>query len=242
MTAKELGLKEDEIQNEIKALAKRHNLTTENLLPIYDGIYSAEKYLSAPLRLMWVLKEPYDDADENGNPCGGGWSISKDLFKNPADYASGGFSAKMVTRLSYCLLNGKKFAESQDLNGNPEIAAVLQNIAYINISKMPAGTTTNDATLPDKYNVWKTILLKQIELYFPDIIIFGNTFNYFASDLFDGNSAKTNFKFGMAKGYRWNKSLLISAYHPGFPKNEETQDNYASEIIKIVNTWKSQNK
>lgn len=242
MTAKELELKEDEIQNEIKTLAEKHNLITENLLPIYDGIYSAEKYLSASLRLMWVLKEPYDDADENGSPCGGGWSIPKDLFKNPSDYAGGGLSAKMVTRLSYCLLNDKKFAESQDLNSKPEIAEALQNIAYINISKMPAGTTTNDATLPEKYNIWKTILQKQIEIYSPDVIIFGNTFNYFASDLFDGNYPEPNLKFGMAKGFCWNKSLLISAYHPGFPKNEETQDNYASEIIKVVNTWKSQNK
>lgn len=242
MTVQELEAKESEIQKEIEELADRKKLITDSVEPIYDGIYSAEKYLSAPLHLMWVLKEPYDDSDENGNPSGGGWSIPRDLFKNPTVYASGGPSSKMVTRLSYCLLNGKMYAESQDLTGAAEITESLQNIAYINISKMPAGTTTNDATLPEKYEIWKPVLLKQIETYSPDIIIFGATFNYFASDLFGGSFPETNYKFGMAKGYRRSNALLISAYHPGFPKNGETQDNYASEIIKVVNTWKSQRK
>ena len=244
MTTQELEAKENEIQNEIKTIAEKNNLITESVEPIYDGIYSAEKYLSAPIRLMWILKEPYDDIDENSNPCGGGWSIPKVLFKEPEYdyYTKGNLSAKMVTRLSYCILRGKKFAESNNISDAAEIAGALQNIAYINISKMPAGITTNDASLPGKYETWKPILLKQIETYSPDVIIFGNTFDYFASDLFGGNFPNANYKFGMAKGFVKNDSLLISAYHPGYFKSEETQDNYASEIIKIVNTWKSKNK
>ena len=244
MTVQELEAKENEIQNEIKSLAEKNNLITESVEPIYDGIYSAEKYLSAPIRLMWVLKEPYDDMNENGIPCGGGWSIPKGLFKDPEYdyYTKGKQSAKMVTRLSYCLINGKKFSESRDAGDPAEIANALQDIAYINISKMPAGGTTNNASLPEKYETWKPLLLKQIEIYSPDVIIFGNTFDYFAPDLFDGSFPETKYKFGMAKGFIKNDSLVISAYHPGYFKSEETQDNYASEIIKIVNTWKSQKK
>lgn len=242
MTIQELEKKNSELEKEIGLNAEKHNLITDKVEPIYDGIYSAEKYLSAPLRIMWVLKEPYDDVDDNGLPAGGGWSIPKCLFNEPdyKYYTSGKVSAKMVTRLSYCLLNNKKFADSKDLNSAQEIAQPLQNIAYINISKMPAVTRTNNATLIEKYNFWKTILLKQIETYSPDVIIFGATFDFFISDLFGESFPEPNFKFGMTKGFVRNDGLLISAYHPGYFKSEETQDNYASEIIKIVNTWKVQ--
>lgn len=241
MTTEELEAKENEIQKEIESLAEKHNLTTY-ATPIKDGLYSAEKYLSAPLRLMWILKEPYDEIDENGNPCGGGWSIPTVLFKDPKYdyYTKGKLSAKMVTRISYCLLNGKKYAESLDSNNESKIVDSLQNIAYININKMPAATTTYNASLWEKYKIWKEILLKQIETYSPDVIIFGSTFNYFISDLFGETFPEPDFKFGMAKGFLLNNSLLIEAYHPGLFKNESKQDNYASEILRIVNTWKIQ--
>ena len=79
MTAQELEAKEGEIQKEIEELAGKKNLITDSVEPIYDGIYSAEKYLSAPLRLMWVLKEPYDDSDEN---CGSKVTEIQESFVN----------------------------------------------------------------------------------------------------------------------------------------------------------------
>ena len=79
MTVQELETREEEIQKQIDEVAQKHNLMI-CAKPIKDGIYSAEKYLSAPLRLMWVLKEPYDEVD-NGIAGGGGWSI-------PTDYHS----------------------------------------------------------------------------------------------------------------------------------------------------------
>ncbi len=247
MTIQELTSKEEEIQREIKDVAEKHNLFRDNYEPIFDGIYSSEKYLSASLRIMWILKEPYDEIDEDGVTGGGGWSIPKHLFKEPEYdyYSKGKLTAKIVTRLSYCILNDKKFSESKCINGVPNIADSLQNIAYVNINKMPARTSTNDASLYEKYQIWKPVLLKQIESYSPDIIIFGGTFyDYFALDLFDGNYPELNYKFGMAKGFLRNDSLLISACHPGYRyfQSEEMQDNYASEILKVINTWKSQRK
>lgn len=31
---------------------------------------------------MWVLKEPYDDFDDEGNPKGGGWSMTDGFIEN----------------------------------------------------------------------------------------------------------------------------------------------------------------
>ena len=44
--------------------------------------------------------------------------------------------------------------------------------------------TEGDVEIGKLYSLWKPILFKQIELYNPDIIIFGNTFSCFQNDLF----------------------------------------------------------
>jgi hypothetical protein len=48
--------------------------------PIYDGIVDIDRYLSVSPKILWILKEPYDGFDKNGKPCGGGYSITEDVF------------------------------------------------------------------------------------------------------------------------------------------------------------------
>ena len=47
--------------------------------PIYDGVVDTEAYLAAQPKIMWILKEPYDDFDAEGMPVGGGWTMFKDF-------------------------------------------------------------------------------------------------------------------------------------------------------------------
>lgn len=47
--------------------------------PVYDGVVDWDGYLAAPVKICWVLKEPYDDTDAAGNPVGGGWTMFKDV-------------------------------------------------------------------------------------------------------------------------------------------------------------------
>ena len=62
------------IQNLIQIKAKsRYN--AENIKPIYDGVCDLEGYLKSEIKVMWMLKEAYDDFDESGMPKGGGWEI-----------------------------------------------------------------------------------------------------------------------------------------------------------------------
>ena len=42
--------------------------------PIYDGVVDAEAYLATQPKVLWILKEPYDDFDAEGMPEGGGWT------------------------------------------------------------------------------------------------------------------------------------------------------------------------
>lgn len=45
--------------------------------PICDGVINPKIYAEAKPRIAWVLKELYDDFDEQGNPRAGCWSISE---------------------------------------------------------------------------------------------------------------------------------------------------------------------
>ena len=66
ISAEELTKAQVEIHNKIEILAKENGLTNESVEPIPDGVYDADKYLSTSPRIMWVLKEPYDDFDSEG--------------------------------------------------------------------------------------------------------------------------------------------------------------------------------
>jgi len=44
-----------------------------DISPICDGIINIEQYLKSKYKILWILKEPYDEFDKDGKPCGGGW-------------------------------------------------------------------------------------------------------------------------------------------------------------------------
>ena len=180
MTITELEQAQAEIIEEIYSFAERVGLSNDNIEPIPDGVYSAEKYLLAPTQIMWILKEPYDDFDENGEPYGGGWNLFG-AFDNDDAWSSRTWQPMIYSM--YGLFNNQKWEDMDWISDDKSMVNVLKQIAYINISKIPASTATNDNSLWDKYNLWKDILSKQIAIYAPKIIIFGNTFRYFKDDL-----------------------------------------------------------
>lgn len=71
----------ENIEKEIYAVAEKAGLKNESLWPVTDGICSSELWSASPLKILWCLKEAYDDFVD-GKPAGGGWSIlSKDSLK-----------------------------------------------------------------------------------------------------------------------------------------------------------------
>ena len=147
LTLERLKKIDDRICNEINEFADRNGLSTSKSQPIYDGLYSAEMYWKSPLRIMWILKEPYDEFDKRtGKPEGGAWSITKDLFHNPEDFARNK-TGQMVIYTSYGILNNLKWNKIDYIYDDPDIPRILQTIAFINLSKMPAYTTTRDSEL-----------------------------------------------------------------------------------------------
>ena len=64
---------------DIKAHASELGYDSAKVEPIYDGVVDAEAYLASNPKIMWILKEPYDDFDAKGTPQGGGWTMFKDF-------------------------------------------------------------------------------------------------------------------------------------------------------------------
>ena len=211
MTITELEQAQAEIIEEIYSFAERVGLSNDNIEPIPDGVYSAEKYLLAPTQIMWILKEPYDDFDENGEPYGGGWNLFG-AFDNDDAWSSRTWQPMIYSM--YGLFNNQKWEDMDWISDDKSMVNVLKQIAYINISKIPASTATNDNSLWDKYNLWKDILSKQIAIYAPKIIIFGNTFRYFKDDLFGADTNPKKSIEGIVDLYENGGVKYLDTYHP----------------------------
>lgn len=243
MSVNKLSAAQSAIVNHIYNFARQHGLSNDwlshelgmngdTIEAIPDGIYSAERYLAASKRILWVLKEPYDEIAESGMPCGGGWCIYE-AFDNANAWSNRTWQPMIYA--SYGILHGIHYKDMDWIRDDRSMAEVLKDIAYINISKMPGFTNSNDADIQRYYDLWRPILLEQIQLYRPQVIIFGNTFKYFKQDLI-GNGAQPFLSLTKEDGgiyqnnYRMGDAILIDAYHPN--QKMVTREKYVEGIIE----------
>ncbi len=52
---------QEKIKEEIYARAKELGISTDDLWPLPDGVFNIEGYCQSSPRIMWILKQPYDD-------------------------------------------------------------------------------------------------------------------------------------------------------------------------------------
>ena len=102
---------------------------------------------------------------------------------------------------------------------------VMKETVILNLSKMPAGTTSNDSFANNFDNYWSAILKEQIELYDPQVVIFGNTFDSCWRLFVDENSSPIKIINNPQNGrcfinlYKAQGRYLLDAYHPGIRSN-----------------------
>ena len=195
--------------------------------PITDGIVNIEKYVNCKYKICWVLKEPYDE--DNGT--GGGWSLTKDgLAKD--DFSPGNSPTwQPMIYTTYSLLNSFiNYNDMEYIRDDPEMSNVLKYIALININKMPAFHRSNDSDISKKYESWRPLLHWQLKIYNPQIIIFGNTFQYFKKDLEinDDEIKNRDYVDYIIK----NKKIYAHAYHPA--QTVITREQYVQGIINVI--------
>ena len=175
MTAAALLAAQAALWTNIQARAAELGYDPAKVEPIYDGVVDAEGYLASKPKVMWILKEPYDDFDAEGMPSGGGWTMFADFGEGDtlAKALNRNAALRNVTYASYAILNGaSSYSELPWITDKPdEYEKAVKSIAYCNVGKMPGRTTTSTSHLQKICAEWKNILFKQIDLYGPEVII-----------------------------------------------------------------------
>lgn len=216
------------LTREIKSIAEINGLNKDRpfLRPICDGICSIESYFSPFTKVMFILREPYDNFTTSGLSRGGGWSMTRDFFKNPTWVAQDPYQTTFyVAKTANAILDSDFTKGKFNATGINDSATyeVMNRIAYINLSKMPAERTTDVQILANKYrSYWKDLVKKQIKFFNPDIVICGGTFdilNKYEPLVSENLSYNPSYENGRIKTYKWNYDgkkdrLLIPAYHP----------------------------
>lgn len=220
--------KKDVLLLDLEIKTYYNGLDPKKRKPIYDGIVNIEEYYFSPLKILWILKEPYDK--ENQGECE--WNLAELLgtegFLNKIGGARSTWHPIIYT--TYAILHNIPFDGMSFIKDEPGMANILKKIAFINVHKFPAGTTSVNSEISAAYRRDKVILLKQIETYKPDIVIGGNVMWNFVEDLgLTGYGGYDEYDYWIK-----NNRLYINANHPAAPKNDEGKEAYVDDIFRIV--------
>ena len=209
---------------------------------IIDGKINSTEYDNALCKVLWILKEANisaEDKEKEIDVCEG---FRNDWHKKNALSVP---TFRKLIYATYGILNPNVEWENIPY-ANQEAYDVVKKIAYININKFPADSSSNDLEIKKAYNEGKDELLKQIKDLNPNIIIFGNTLKYFEDeDLaeINWNISKTEKKYADNNTHNTAfymispDKLCINAYHPSYPKIDDK--TYWKEIRNAFITWES---
>lgn len=227
-------------RKKIERIAQMHGLTNDgNSLPIFDGIGDHEKYLQSKPRIACLLKEPYDEIID-GKAQGGGWSIPRDCFRRK-DQNWAILTWQRIIYTVYGFRNNLKYREMNYIRDDLSMGEVLRSIAWINLSKMPAQTESDQTYIGNFRTYWKDVVREQLRIYSPDVILCGNVFSACRDELFPQVRllhvipGKENMKDIVI--YSNDKALLFDVAHPGIiGKSHEAIGYYIDSINEAIRT------
>ena len=227
MKTREQEVAQSTLHAHIRARAIDLGYNPAKIKPVYDGVVNWDGYLKAPLKLCWILKEPYDDKDEQGAPAGGGWTMFKDFVREGrlAETVNANPALRNVARVSWALLSGaSRHTDIPEIPDKPEVAECLLRVCYLNTGKMPAATTTSREQLQKIHGEWRDIVLDQVKLADPDLLIFGGTLDVWAADF--GIDLAHPLAHGRSGGtvvdvHSWRGKRVLYADHPAARTSRE---------------------
>lgn len=261
--------KQKAIEDKIYKIAEENSLSNETVAPIVDGIVDIEQFIESDLPIVFILKEPYDDTDSDGQAVGGGWSFA-DCFK--AEKSSFPKAWHPIVYTMFGVDNNLWWRQMDYLRDDPSMIKVLDSVSWINLSKMPNKTNSENQVVKNKYQkLWRPVVKEQIEGFDHKILIFAGTLNLcvnekgendFLSD--DYKLVKTQYIFGDLKHtvqklkgkdnlnfqnrkieiYECpGKPVIIKAPHLSChsnPGEEGMQEQYVNALIDAIRKYKNQ--
>ncbi len=173
---------------------------------IDDGVSDEMQYLSAPHRIMYVLKEV------NG---GSGWSLCEHMLNGGRNQEHDP-TWDNIARWSEGILNlPLELSWSQlEKDCQSRRKKVLPKICAINVKKTSGGCTSNERAVYTAALNNADILNEQLKLYAPDLVICCGTEGSFVDSCFQGR--KINWKM-TTRGvwyFQENNITVISFSHP----------------------------
>jgi hypothetical protein len=163
MTAKQIIQRESSIG---LAVSLSYTDPTGKADPIYDGIPNPEFYVAAPAKILWILKEPWDEADRSG----GGWGLTRDCLDSRPHEMAKGPTFQPIIYVTYGLFNRLNWDRMSYIRDQPDVALVLRSIAFINVKKLPGLTRANNGEVLAAHLASREVILQQIRAYEPDYI------------------------------------------------------------------------
>lgn len=217
MTAGELLKEQERLHQKIDEIATKFHLLESGKETIKDGVNDIPAYVASPIKLMWILKEPWE-VDDDGEVGNGGWNLYS-LFDSIEAWRIKTYKA--MAYVKYGMENNVYWEDMQQIKKDASLIHILKNIAYLNINKMPAATASPDDHMWECTKIWKPLVEEQISVYNPDVIIYGGTANFLMphSELSEDKCIKKVYNEGWhseirASVYRYNGRWIITARHP----------------------------
>lgn len=241
MTVKELKTWQDKFKDLIDKQARRNGLVTNKIEPVYDGVIDAEEYLKSDLKVAWMLKEPYDDFDTEGKPYGGGWSFQEGFSDRDENWVKRNGTKhwtnpiwQKIVYVMYGYLNGLDWDSMPWIRTQPQMMDAILSVALFNVSKMPAKTNSCDGMFRVNFNnYWRDVVEKQLEVYNPDVVIFGYTFSCFKPAWEPDLKYVDESPKGWVRHYMRGKRHLLDTYHPG-----RKGCDYVNDLIHMLTSIK----
>jgi len=199
---------------------------------IYDGIINLDLYCSANPRIMWILKEPWDEADCSG----GGWSMCSDLLAKKPLASLSQATFHPIVYIAYGLFNGiDAFEDMPWIRDMDDPEGVLRRLAFVNAKKLPGVTRgASPAVVMEWFQRGKGIIKEQISAYSPEIV-FGCSPHMptLLDDRLKGSRDKKQ-SVGSAD-FVWHDGILfVHVYHPG--QTQITRETYVDDAGRFRNT------
>ena len=230
MTVTQLTGLQKQLHEKIRKCAEENDLIKQKpfLAPIYDGVKDIKAYLNSTPKIMWILKEPYEDSTASGKFKGGDRLIvDGDVSELVSPFW------QVIRQVNYGIRNNMSWADLPYAEDEPQMYEEINKMAFINVGKMPAATSSPDSHIAKCYDIWKDIIHEQITTYAPDVIIFGKTFHLLA-DFFQIDEKPVSTVAGQwnTDAYKKDNLILIDAYHPSRKGGEDASKDYVTSIIK----------
>lgn len=214
-----------------------------------DGVLFPGAYEKSPLKMAFILKEPYADWDEEtDSPMGCDYNFF-DIIRDLKYHYDNDLNKTWlkVSAIAYSLKNKTPYTESLSYN---QVVEGLSCVAWINLSKTPWCTTTKmDAAYMERARIWEPVVKAQLLEIKPDIVFYGNTWDVSAlnpiepevpfQEGFCVNEKKYEYKSEKNKtfrifisSYRNTNKILVNGYHPELGNSAKWQTEFIQDYLK----------